>query len=48
MVPVAMELSQLEIEFAEFSVGDLEADGINASIQFSAELQSSLCCGVRN
>ena len=43
-----MKLGQLEIESAEFGVGNLQADRIDASIQFGADLQSCLCRRVRD
>ena len=43
-----MKLGQLEIDSAQFGIGDLEADRIDAAIQLGADFQSGWCGGVRN
>ena len=43
-----MKCGQFEVEFCEFSIGDFDASRIDASIQFSAYLQSGLRCRVRD
>lgn len=43
-----MRHGQLEIESGQFGVGDLQADRVDAVIQFGADFQSSSRCRVRN
>ena len=43
-----MKIGQLEIESGQFGVGNLEAGRIDASIEFGADFQPGLGCGVRD